>query len=149
MATTTPPLQIAHSVTFTIHGNQEHSDGNPCPYFRVTSESKWSKGAKRYHAWCDHVRAAYIDMLEDMGKEKRAEVKHLHDLTDKKPIVNTGNKIHVGIMIFFKDKTHADSDNVFKGIADALFMNDKYVAGNFDYAYDKKNPRVVVKITFY
>ncbi len=39
------------------------------------------------------------------------------------------------LAIKFCDKAHGDSDNIFKGIADALFDNDKYVIGGFDYEY--------------
>jgi Holliday junction resolvase RusA-like endonuclease len=43
---------------------------------------------------------------------------------------------------------HADPDNVFKGIADALFKNDKFLDGSFvsDYAPDSKG-RVEISIT--
>lgn len=137
------------TIRFEIHGNQEHKDGNPCPYFRVTSQSKWSKGAKRYHQWCSFVRARYLDALGEIKTIDRADFGDFHDLLEKKPIANTGRKVIVNLKIHWKDRTHADSDNVFKGIADALFMNDKYVVGSFDYDYsENKQGSVEVEIIF-
>ena len=52
----------------------------------------------------------------------------------RKPIdLSKAYKVRMDILIYFKDDVRADADNVFKGIADALFDNDKYVVGSFDY----------------
>lgn len=56
------------------------------------------------------------------------------------------SKYVMTIMIYFADYSHADPDNIFKGIADALFDSDKYLAGDFDFDYDSSNPRVEVEI---
>ncbi len=134
-------------IKLTITGNQENKKGNPIPYYRVTSQSKFSDGTKRYHAWKGYVVATLIDWLDALPKEKRAEYKELIDFTDKKPIKATADKIHMRLCITWADKKHGDCDNVFKGIADALFMNDKYVSGAFDYHYGDQ-AKVDVTITF-
>lgn len=137
------------TIRFEIHGNQEHKDGNPCPYFRVTSQSKFSDGAKRYNEWKKYVRGKYTDALMALDKGERMALKEHHDLLKTNPIANTGKKTIVNLKIHWKDKAHADSDNVFKGIADSLFMNDKYVVGSFDYDYsENKQGSVEVEIIF-
>ena len=74
----------------------------------------------------------------------------MHDFLEKKPIKNTGKKVYMSLKITWADKTHADCDNIFKGIADALFQNDKYLASKgFDYKYAKdKCGKVEVEIEF-
>lgn len=134
-------------ISFTIKGNQENPQGNPIPYFRTTQGGQFNKGAKRYHAWKDYVRAAFIDALEAIKREDRIDYAKFVDFSQKKPIKKAGYKQKVSIMIGFRDKSHADSDNIFKGIADALFMDDKYVAGDFDYFYPEERAGFVrVKI---
>ena len=58
-------------------------------------------------------------------------------------------KYYVDVVAYYKDKKHGDTDNVAKGINDAIFqkpLSDKYVAGSYDFFYDKENPRVEIKI---
>lgn len=136
------------TIAFTIYGNQENKKGNPIPYFRTTQAGQWTKGAKRYHAWKDYVRASYLDALGEIKKIERAQFGEMHDLLQKKPIADTGKKMHMRLCITWANKAHADSDNIFKGIADALFMNDKYLSGEFDYHYGDV-PKVEVTIHFY
>ncbi len=57
-------------------------------------------------------------------------------------------KTYLHVMIYFRDRKHPDAENVRKGIQDALFKQDKYVAGSFDFGYDPKRPRCEVKIVF-
>ena len=117
----------------TIYGNQEDIKGNPIPYHRTTQGSFWNKGSKRYSAWKNYVVKAY---REQTGTRDNG----------KKPIEKSDDKVRMDATIYFKNRTHADSDNIFKGVADALFQNDKYVAGSFDFFYDKENPRVEIEI---
>lgn len=136
------------TITFTIHGNQEDPYGNPVPYFRITSQSRFSEGAKRYHQWCDFVRARFLDATVKLEDFNIADFGDIHDVIEKKPIPATKRKQWMSLKIYWANKKHGDCDNVFKGIADALFMNDKYLASEgFDYEYcpDKKG-RVEVTI---
>lgn len=136
-------------IKFTIKGNQEDSTGNPIPYHRTTQGAKWNKASQRYSAWKSYVVAHYLDALGLVEKIDRADFGDAHDLIQKKPIADRGRKMHMSIMIFFRDLAHADSDNVFKGIADSLFMNDKYLSGDFDFVYSPiKQGLVKVTIAF-
>lgn len=118
---------------FIIYGNQEDAKGNPIPYHRSTQGGQWKPAVIRYNEWKDHVAKAYCDAS---GVTTVA----------RKPIPKQAGKVYVDILIFYKDKKHADSDNIAKGINDALFENDKFVAGSYDFEYDAENPRVEVSI---
>lgn len=139
-------------IQFTIKGNQESPTGNPIPYYRTTQRGQFNKGAKRYHAWKDYVRATYLDALDRaMNVDRvidRADFGDAHDLIQKKPIKAADHKQKMSLKIFFQNRAHADCDNIFKGIADALFMNDKYLIGEFDFVYtDKKDEGGAVTVT--
>jgi hypothetical protein len=134
------------TIRFTIYGNQEDPNGNPMAYFRTTQGSQWTPKARRYQEWKSYVVANYLDALGAIKKIDRADFGDAHDLIQRKPIKATKEKIRMKLKIYFKDKTHADSDNIFKGIADALFMNDKYLAGEFDFDYTPTRGRVEIEI---
>ena len=135
-------------VTFTIHGNQENREGNPIPYFRTTQNGQFSKGAKRYHAWKDFVRANFLDATRPKTRIKREDFGDFHDIIQKKPIPAADYKQRMSLMIYWANKAHSDCDNVYKGIADALFMNDKHlVSDGFDYEYSpEKKGRVEITL---
>ena len=117
--------------------------GHPVPYLRMTQREVWLmklsehkvrdthlakwKAIKRYLDWKDKVRVIAL-----------CAKKNLKD--------NPKSKTYMNITIFFRNKKHGDPDNIWKGIADALFKNDKYVAGCFDFSYDKNYPRTEVEI---
>lgn len=107
---------------------------NAVPYMRTTQKQKYrDKNYPRYLAWKAYVRTRFIQKTN----------KYPHQVFKK------NQKYYMDIKIYFYDKTHGDSDNVYKGINDALFnepLNDKYIAGSFDFFYDKENPRVEVSI---
>lgn len=141
---------MTKQISFIVKGNQEKPDGNPIPYQRTTQASQWTDKARRYQEWKSYVVASYLDALEIIPKIDRADFGDAHDLIQKKPIKKTNKKIRVDIICYFADNSHADCDNIFKGIADALFMNDKYIAGSFDFIYpEDKKGKVEIKITFY
>jgi len=134
-------------IKLTITGNQENKKGNPIPYLRTTQGSQWTDKAVRYQEWKRYVVAQLIDWLDSIPKAERMEYSDVIYLLGKKPIKATTQKIHMRLCITWADKKHADCDNVFKGIADALFMNDKYLSGEFDYHYGDQ-AQVEVTITF-
>lgn len=132
-------------VNFRVYGNQENLKGNPIPYTRTTQGTKFTEKAMRYAAWKGHVVASYMDYIQGMEIIDRSEFGDVHDFLSQKPI-NTGKKrIHMDINCYYVNDTHADSDNVFKGIADALFVNDKYLSGSFTFEYSD-TPRVDITL---
>jgi hypothetical protein len=67
-------------------------------------------------------------------------------VTNGKPVYTPPNKkVWVDVMIFFDTKQHGDPDNIFKGVLDALLVNDKLVAGQFDFKYDRQ-PRLEITL---
>jgi len=107
---------------------------NPVPYKRTTQKQKWvDKDYKRYQAYRAEIYAAFV--------KKTGKLPH-QTLTPK-------TKYYVSVMAYYKDKTHADTDNIAKAVNDAIFqkpLSDKYIAGFYDYDYDKDNPRLEVTI---
>jgi hypothetical protein len=112
------------------------NDGkNPVPYKRTTQRQKYvDRDYKKYLDWKNRVLKAFV--LANNNK--------LPSMT-----LARDTKYYVDIICYFKDKTHGDTDNIAKGINDSIFskpLNDKYIAGSYDYFYDKDNPRVTVEI---
>ena len=138
-------------IKFTIRGNQNEPKGNPIPYTRVVGRALWTVEAKRYAAWKEYVRAEYIEKSKSPITAKVGEeLLYLMTFDTKvSPIVlNSGHKARMELKIFWANESHGDPDNIFKGIADALFANDKQLAGSFDFekAKDGKG-KVEVRIT--
>ena len=134
-------------INFIVNGNQIDKTGNPIPYLRTTQASQWTDKTKRYQEWKGYVVSQFIDLIQAMPKEERMRFADIVNLVDRKPIKAMKNKIVMDMMIYFKDDTHADCDNIFKGVSDSLFMNDKYVAGSFDYK-KAESGKVEITITF-
>ena len=61
---------------------------------------------------------------------------------DRAPV----RKVFLNVVIYFRDRKHGDPENVRKGIQDAIFDEDKMVAGSVDFFYDPKYPRVEIEI---
>jgi len=109
--------------------------GNPCPYKRTTQRGKkLDKDYRRYLNWKTHARSCFIDMFEEPPEN----------------IFDNETKYFLEITIYFKNEHRADCTNVLKGLEDAIFadpLNDKNVVGRTkDFFFDKKNPRVEVRI---
>lgn len=136
-------------VQFTIFGNQENKlTGNPIPYTRTTQRGRWTPRSLRYESWKTYVVASYLDAVFPRdGSYDKAKFGELHDILSGKPIKR--EKAKVTIFIFFADETHADPDNVVKGINDALFQQDKHVDVETHHSCAHTEvPRVDVKIEF-
>ena len=117
---------------FKIYGNQDSKLGNAIPALRMTQRGKWSDKAQRYLMWKEYVREQYWWGVE--GKRLLS-------------VPFTGQQCAgLDIFIWWANRAHGDAENVFKGIADALFVNDKYLMGSFYFGYDKSKPRVEVTI---
>lgn len=137
---------MTKKITFTIWGNQEDRAGNPIPYHRSTQGGQWKPAVMRYNAWKSYVVAHYFDLLFPDKVIKTKDYGDARAKLSRKPIPKSDKKMRMDIAIYFVDKKHADSDNVFKGIADALFENDKYLAGSMDFFYSDRG-RVDVSLT--
>ena len=107
---------------------------NPTPYKRTTQKQKFmDKGYKTYLNYKALIRASFA--------------KEYHSLPHM--VLKPNTKYYVNVVAYFKDKKHGDTDNVAKGVNDAIFakpLNDKYIAGSYDYFYDKDYPRLEVEI---
>ena len=107
---------------------------NPVPYKRTTQKQKFVDAEyKKYQAY------------------KNLIVKEFIKATNKQPhkILKPKVKYFVDVVAYYKDKTHGDTDNIAKGVNDAIFqkpLSDKYIAGTYDYYYDKENPRLCIRI---
>ncbi|MHA0041525.1 RusA family crossover junction endodeoxyribonuclease [Deinococcus sp. PEB2-63] len=95
----------------------------------------YTKGARpnyarmnEYHDWKDHVRANVPGELPSATKEQ---------------------PVRLDVYCYFASGTHADPENVRKGIVDALFPGgDKFVFGYHHFPqYDAQNPRVEVEVS--
>ena len=119
---------------FTIQGNHEDINGNALPYTRTTQRAKYSAKYARYTHWKHYVQQCF--------ETYTAIACNPYQLLEV-PV-----KAYLHSRIYFANKKHADPDNVQKGIEDALFKDDKYVAGTYDFEYSKENPRVECSLIF-
>ena len=55
-------------------------------------------------------------------------------------------KVFMDVMIYFSTGRHGDPENIRKGIQDAIYTQDRMVAGSVDFDLDLMNPRVEVEI---
>lgn len=122
---------MIQNYSFTVYNDNK----NPVPYKRTTQKQKIVD--KEYHKYCDWKNKIVATFATTFNKFPSS-------------IFKKDIKYYVDIVVYFKDKKHGDTDNIAKGINDAIFdkpLNDKYVAGSYDFFYDKKNPRVEVNIS--
>lgn len=136
-------------INFTIYGNQEDQTGNAIPKLKMTGGQHWTPQAKRYVEWKNYIIKSFIGHLHQRGEEAAVELANTTILHQDKPIIVFNNqKPRMDIKIFWKNGKHADAENVFGSIADALFVSDKELDGSFEShkAEDGKG-RVEVEIT--
>ena len=99
---------------------------NPVPYKRTTQRAKFvSEDYKKYCTW--------KKLLATKFRKQNGVIPALR------------GRYYVEVVATYKDKTHGDTDNVAKGVNDALFANDKYVSGRYDFKYGKSGG-IIVKI---
>lgn len=123
------------SIIFTIPGNQEDRTGNPIPYTRSTHAGQWKPKVIRYNKWKEYVKDAFLAKCVDEDTYHNLDFKNLIAYFLGKPIKKSNIKMQMHLSIYYKDHKHCDSDNLFKGIADALFEDDKYLEGSFKFDY--------------
>jgi hypothetical protein len=137
-------------IKFTIRGNHEDPTGNPLPKIKKTRNSYWTKEAQRYAKWKAYVQMRLLDALfKKMPAVEFDEIKRRIASGEKPIALPRGARSHMDIRISWKNGAHADPENVFGSIADALFENDKNLAGSFDFELaDDGIGRVAVDIAF-
>ena len=117
-----------------IHGNHENPQGNPIPYERMTQRGKFVRhDAQRYLAWVKFVQLQW-----------QLQVK------EPLPAVKNGS-YRIDVLCCFKGEAHADPDNIFKGLVDAICKNcgDKHVAGSVTFTHTKTDPFVSIAFSDY
>lgn len=115
-------------LTFYIHGNQKDPTGNAIPYKRVLT-GKFRKDSIDYMEWKEYVRSELDKSALVDGWP--VNIKYTGESMPY-PFFEALVKAQMHIKIYWKDKKHGDCDNVFKGIADAIFKDDKMLhAGSF------------------
>lgn len=136
---------MIRTYSFTIEGNVRDRSGNPTPYLRRTQGSLWSKESIGYDDWLQYVRSecckqtTLIDQFGYRGKK----IVLMHPIELK-----ATEYARMELMIWFKGEAHADPDNVFKGMADALFKNDKHLSHSVDFAHGQRG-RIDVHISIF
>lgn len=118
-------------------------NGRPVPYTRTTQKQKFnSKQWQRYRDYKAKVQADFLNSLEDRNLRRECAQSMV---SNGKPVYTYNRKVWVNIMIYFDTQHHGDPDNIFKGVLDALLVNDKLVAGQFDFKYDRQ-PRLEIAL---
>ncbi len=124
---TIPPLACA---CYSGKGKERKKTGKTIPklvgYYTKGARPNWAR-MNEYHDWKDHVREHVPAVLPAPTKER---------------------PVRVDVHCYFASGTHADPENVRKGIVDALFPGgDKHVYGYHHHPlYDPADPRVVVEV---
>lgn len=123
------------NITFVVHGDQipytRMTQGQvklmKIPDHKITPEAlKVKDKIRRYLVWKDFVRMHTLQLQFPRSPKE---------------------KIYLSVMVYFRNKKHADPENIRKGIQDAIFDQDKLVAGAVDFDYDEKNPRCEITIS--
>ena len=107
---------------------------NPVPYKRTTQRQKFKD--KEYAKYRRYKELIVAEFARETGKLPHQ-------------VLRKGVKYSVDVVAFYKDKTHGDTDNVAKGVNDAIFsspLSDKFVCGSYDYRYDVDDPRLHILI---
>lgn len=120
------------TIKITINGNHEDQRGNPIPKIKKTAWQYWTPEAKRYAAWKKHVQFAFLDAIAISHPELQQRVIQCLTRAGKPIELGTLERARMDVKIFWKNEAHADAENVFGSIADALFKNDKKLDGSFE-----------------
>lgn len=147
--------RIQVMISFTIKGTHEGLDKNTQPKARFTFRQQRARyggrpleRVSRYREYQDHVRAAFLDACVRDGKITKREFRDAFYGLGPKLLKTGKRKVRMDIFITWGSGHHGDPENIFGAIADALFIDDKYLAGSFDFAEQPGKPSVVVKIGY-
>lgn len=140
-------------LTFEIVGTHE-GDNHALPKIKKTRNSYWTPEAQRYAAFKRHIEDAFIRAAKEQKTEQSVDQRlvqlslYPRDITAKKPIMlHPAAHARMDIFIVFKNRKHADPENIFGSIADALFQNDARLRGSFDFSENGPNAKVRVSIS--
>jgi len=139
-----PEIKKDFEIEFLIKGNQEDPTGNPLGYTRTTQASKWNPKYQRYCKWKNFVVGACMAKMPKVGGfeatiiDDELEGGDVHILSgamkfsnkDFHPFIISKSIVIMDIRIKWANERRSDPDNVFKGIADSLFKDDKNVYGS-------------------
>ncbi len=137
---------ISTFINFVISGNQEDPLGNSIPYVRSTKNALWRAEGKRYAAWKQYVRAVYLAAMERNDLLSAQEIARLNVKGEKPIRLEKGQWARMDLTIYWKNGAHGDPDNIWKGICDALFKNDRNVDGSFK-SWLSPTAKGVVRVT--
>ena len=115
--------------------------GDPIPYLRMTVGQARLMRAK-YHRLSPKTQKVYDKVKRYLDYKDAVKLISLPHKFDRAP----KEKVHMTVTAYFKNNVRGDMDNIFKGMADAIFNNDKNVIGAFDFFFDAANPRVECEI---
>lgn len=138
-------------LTFTIPGNHRDRTGNPVSYKR-TIRGAWRKDAVEYKLWQSYVRQQFAQAYSKAGvpisfvEEKNRICEKAVFIGENQPIALKDMCARMDLLITWSDKAHGDPDNIFKGIADSLFSNDKNLDGSFSSAMSAEHKGLVVVV---
>lgn len=129
-------------------------DFHALPKIKLTKAQQWTDKAQQYAGWKRHVQAAFFQAAKQ-NKIEQSDAQRLvqfclypPEITGKKPItLHPEAYARMDIDIGFKNRKHADPENIFGSIADALFHNDVRLRGSFDFTENEPKARVRVRIT--
>jgi hypothetical protein len=133
-------------IKFSIQGTHEGPTENPIPKLKMTGKQQWTPKARRYKKWKEHVVEALIKELERRSPAAAREAAKNYAIFGK-PLVLATRRARMDIVIVWSDGTHGDPENIFGSIADALFHNDKYLAGSFDFKDEYGDGAVDILLT--
>lgn len=129
-----------HKLEFEIKGGPRVSDGevyhdpeaNPMPKLKMTGNQHWTPKAKRYVQWKEQVANSFLSAYGDWDVNL-GDVVQIDPNNPEKPIhLPDDQKAVMMIHIYWKNNNRGDPENIFGSIADALFAEDKNLAGSFD-----------------
>jgi len=107
---------------------------NPVPYTRTTQKTYGKNQVNRYNKFKDVIRGAFYKKYGKLphidAELKRQFVK---GEVNPKPLNIPDVKHYMDVFIWFGKGQRGDKDNIAKGIADALFVDDERVSFNADY----------------
>lgn len=136
------PSTSTEKLYFVIQGNPDSKEGNAIPKLKKTGGQHWTPAAKRYVAWKHYIVGMLLDQVR--GGPWEALIIRNIGIYGKPVTTKIDRPARMDLMIHWADNTHGDPENIFGSIADALFKQDKYLKGSFDFVHDGKG---IVEVT--